>query len=417
MKLCDRDSCTGCEVCSIVCPTKSITMKQDQLGFFYPEINHATCIDCHRCTKKCHVLNVSHQTGNNQSKAKKIYAVWHADMNVRMKSTSGGAFSALAEVVLAKGGCVVGAVYDENFAVVHQVAYNQDELNAQRGSKYVQSRINGVLRKVKELVRTRQVLFCGTPCQIAAVNHFVGHTNNLFTVDIVCHGVGAPRIFHQYLDYLAEQHHAKVKEFRFRNKLNSWRYPSVSAEFDNDQKYFRSGLIDPMFVGFNKDIFQRESCFQCKYTNLDRPSDITISDFWGYESLTADDLDDDYGISMLMVNTEQGEMLFTEAKDRMVVHERGLKQAMNGQPCLDHPTAKSPRRDEFMAELDERFDVLAEKYFQPRYEFSSYYYYRANHTRDKSRQMKSAFRVIDGIARRLHVQKAVIHYIERKKQK
>lgn len=411
MKLCDSDACTGCEVCSIVCPTKSITMRENKLGFLYPEIDVSTCVDCHSCMEHCHVLQ---ENPKNESSVKKIYAAWHSDINIRMMSTSGGAFSALADAVFELGGYVVGAVYEDDFSVVHRIAHDTKELDAQRGSKYVQSRINSILPELKMLLKERPILFCGTPCQVAAVKRFVGKASNLYTVDIVCHGVGAPVVFKKYLDYLSEQHHAKVNIFRFRSKVNSWRYPSVCVSFDNDQKYLRSGLIDPMIVGFNKDVFQRESCYQCKYTHVDRPSDITISDFWGYEALNCDDFDDDYGISMVMVNTTKGDILFKRAKAHMVVHERNLKQAMNGQPCLDHPIAKSPMRDEFLRDQDKSFEFLANKYFQPRYDFSTYYYYRANHSREQSKRMKKIFRFVDAVSRRLKLQKIIIDFMERK---
>lgn len=414
MKLCDRDACTGCEVCSIVCPTKSITMQRDRLGFLFPKIDATTCVNCYKCSQKCHVL---HESTRNELPLKKIYAAWHIDMNIRINSTSGGAFSALAEAVLENGGCVIGATYEKDFTVVHKVAYDKNGLNAQRGSKYVQSRINSILPEMKVLAKKQPVLFCGTPCQVAAVNSFLGNLENVYTVDIVCHGVGSPVIFKKYLDYLEEQYHAKVMEFRFRSKANSWRYPSVSARFDDEQKYFRSGLSDPMFVGFNKDVFLRESCYQCKYTCLDRQSDITISDFWGYEALTGNDIDDDYGISMIMVNTDKGSALFSKAKAHMVIHERDLKQAMNGQPCLAHPTTKSPMREGFLKDVDCNFEDLSKKYFQLRYDFSTYYYYRANHTRDQSKRVKKIFRYVDAISRRLKLQKIIINYIEKKNKK
>lgn len=414
MKLCDHDACTGCEVCSIVCPTKSISMKADTLGFYYPEIDSLSCVDCHLCTQHCHIL---HEKPRNESSVKKIYAAWHSDDKIRMMSTSGGAFSALADAVFELNGYVVGAVYEDNFTVVHRIAHDPKDLDAQRGSKYVQSRMINILPELKVLLKEHPVLFCGTPCQVSAVKCFVGENSNLYTVDIVCHGVGSPTVFKKYLEYLSEHYHANVNKFRFRSKVNSWRYPSVCASFDDNQKYICSGLIDPMFVGFNKDVFQRESCYQCQYTHIDRPSDITISDFWGYEAINNDDLDDDYGISMVMVNTTNGGLLFEHAKTHMVIYERDLKQAMNGQPCLDHPTAKSPMRDEFLYDLDKSFEFLANKYFQPRYDFNPYYYYRANHTREKSARMKSTFRVIDAVSRRLKLQKIIINYIERKNKK
>lgn len=410
MKLCDISACTGCEVCSIVCPTKSITMKENKLGFMYPEIDVSTCVDCRTCERYCHILQ---ENPKNESSVKKIYAARHSDLNIRMLSTSGGAFSAIADAIFGLGGYVVGAVYEDDFSVVHRIAYDTNELEAQRGSKYVQSRINSILPELKTLLIEHLVLFCGTPCQVAAVKRFVGESNNLYTVDIVCHGVGAPAIFRKYLEYLSEQHHSKVNRFRFRSKVNSWRYPSVYASFDNGQNYLKSGLIDPMFVGFNKDVFQRESCYQCKYAHIDRPSDITISDFWGYEALDGDDLDDDYGVSMVMVNTNKGNTIFQYAKEYMIIQERDLKQAMNGQPCLDHPTAKSPMREEFLKDQSKSFEFLIKKYFQPRYDFCTYYYYRANHSREKSKRMMRLFRFIDAVARRLNLQRKIIDFIEK----
>lgn len=412
MNVCSKNDCTGCGICSIVCPVNAIKMRTDVLGFLYPSIDEALCKSCGLCESMCHVLSPQNAS-SGKTKKPLIYAGWHKTQDIRMNSTSGGAFTAFAEEVIRQDGCVVGAAYDDDYNVYHTVAHQIDDLEKLRGSKYVQSSMHQIISEIQGyLEKGKTVLFTGTPCQVAAISKFFSRrkwNGQLLTIDIVCHGVGSPVVFQKYLDEVITQRNSnKPIEFRFRDKEKSWRNPSVCAVYEDGRQYRMNGLIDPMFVGFNRDVFLRESCYQCRYTKLERISDITISDFWGYIG-DEEFPDDDRGISMIMINTEKGRFLFEAAQHSLTTVQQTVDDAMRGQACLQRPTVRPVSRTEFENEISTPFIDLQKKYFLPWWNYSSYFFYRASHNRNQSsrKMTKAFFKYLDAITLRLKVRSEV----------
>ena len=406
MQICDPKECTGCGACAAACPKDAITMRPDKLGFPYPEIDSDKCVSCHLCQKVCHIASPQPR----QEPAQKIYAGWNNNADIRQDSTSGGAFTALAEAVLEEDGVVAGAAYDEDMNVRHIMVRSEDKLGQLRGSKYVQSDLTDMFNQVKGLLQEgRTVLFTGTSCQVGAIKKFLGRSSyegKLYTMDIVCHGVGAPAVFHAYLKHLEQLGQSKLQTFRFRSKQFSWRTPSVQASFDNDAVYTKIGLIDPIFVGFNRDVYLRESCYRCPYTSMERVSDLTISDFWGYRG-TAEYPDDDRGVSMLMVNSDRGRELVQKLGEKMTLVEQTAEDAKRGQPCLSSPTRRPDQRTEFEQKFSGTFDSIEYKFIEPWWNFSSLFFYRGTHSREKTRRgsIRKLFRVTDGLTLRLKLRK------------
>ena len=212
----DKHDCCGCTACSSVCPQKAITMKPDDLGFLYPKVDKTKCTNCGLCDKVC-AFNDNYDKTLNISEPI-AYAARHKDMSEMMKSRSGGAFAVLSDYILGNGGVVYGAGYEGHFVVKHKQATTKEERDEFRGSKYVQSDLSGIFQQIKEdLKEGLTVLFSGTPCQTAGLNSFIGKAlrQNLYLVDIICHGVPGPYVWRDYLAYLEKKYNKKNNYSKF----------------------------------------------------------------------------------------------------------------------------------------------------------------------------------------------------------
>ena len=197
----EKSQCCGCTACSSICPKKAIMMKQDEEGFMYPIIDKSKCVNCGLCDKVCPVKNAK-ENGNNQH----AYIFQNADDKIRRESTSGGAFTAIAEYVIDNNGIVYGAVFDEKYKVIHKGIDNKEELYKFRNSKYVQSEMENCYSEIKEyLNKGKLVCFSGTSCQVEGLKNYLGkHYENLILVDVVCRAVPSPLIWKKYLNMIKE---------------------------------------------------------------------------------------------------------------------------------------------------------------------------------------------------------------------
>lgn len=340
----DPKECCGCTACASICTHDAITMKPDALGFLYPEVDFKKCIGCGLCEKVC-VFNSDYEKSHLLEKPA-TYGARHKDINELKYSRSGAIFVALSDYVLNKNGVIYGAGYTDHFRVVHKRATTKDDRNEFKGSKYVQSDIRGVLPQVKnDLQRGKLVLFSGTPCQTAAVYSFVGkrYRENLILVDIVCHAVPSPYIWRDYLTAVEKKAKSRAVAVYFRDKTYGW------AASHNERFVFENGKQFVSYIHrdlFYKNLSTRLSCHNCKYCNLQRPSDITIGDFWGYENTEAKYMNEDgNGVSLIIVNSHKGIEILNNIRDNIFLKETQLQSSL--QPNLCNPTPLSRLRDEF----------------------------------------------------------------------
>jgi len=359
-KIIKKDNCVGCYACVNTCPINCILMVIDEEGFWYPKVDYDKCIECQKCIKVCPTINYKHI-----EKTPIAYACINKDESTRIRSSSGGIFTVIAELIIKNGGVVFGARFNENFQVVHSYTENIEELEEFRGSKYVQSEMGNIYKQVRcFLEEDRQVLFTGTPCQVAGLKNFLEKSyEKLICIDIICHGVPSPAVWKKYIEYREQKAGSSVKRIAFRLKNEGWKRYSVSFVFMNDTEYRKSFREDLYMKAFLKDICLRPSCYNCRFKTLNRQSDITLADFWGIQNILPE-MDDDKGTSLVLVNSVVGESIFKKIKDNILYKEVDIMEAINYNPPAVKSAKPHSKRREFFYEikLGVPFDTLVQKY-------------------------------------------------------
>ena len=347
----NRSDCCGCSGCQQICPLNCITMSLLDDGFYYPTVDEESCVHCGKCVTVCPIHQAHKTLRNDQTLA--CYYGWHKDEPTRMKSTSGGAFSAIAELVLENGhSCVYGALYNEDWRVCHRKIVSVRELDRLRQSKYIQSDLGNCYSEIQErLKRNDHVLFCGTPCQIDGLRLFLGKEyEKLLLVDFVCHGVTSPVIFKAYVQYLEKKNGSRVKMFRFRDKVkigNRLSLAHTTIVFENDG--VESSECNLYLRAYMNGLMQRVSCEKCPYASHYRRSDITLGDFWGIEDIIPS-LKEQFskGISLVLSNTEKGHALCEKLSHTMCLVETKIMYAFNGRNAqLERPVHGNQKKQQF----------------------------------------------------------------------
>lgn len=297
--------CCGCGACAQRCPHNAIELIHDNEGFLYPQIDESICIDCGLCERVCPIINQE-----LPSEPIKVFAAKNNDENIRQLSSSGGIFTLLATKVINNGGVVFGAIFNAKWEVEHDYTDTIEGLAKFRGSKYVQSKINNNYILAEEYLKDgKQVLFSGTPCQIAGLKRFLRKEyENLICVDIICHGVPSPFIWQKYLE---QYNSTELSSISFRDKTNSWkRYEVVIRQ--GEKTLIREDIGKNIYMKlFLSDLCLRPSCSNCSSKSGKSKSDITIADFWEIQHLHPD-FDDDKGCNLILINSKKGLNLFNK---------------------------------------------------------------------------------------------------------
>lgn len=345
IKKISHEACTGCSACMNICPTDAIRMEYDAEGFLFPIIND-NCICCGKCLNICPVQN---QLPLHKTPAS--YAVWAND-EIRLKSSSGGMFTLLAEEILNRGGIVFGAAYSKDFQYVYHMWVDKtDGLQALRSSKYVQSEIGFAFRDVKAFLNAgKTVLFSGCPCQIAGLYAYLGKDyGNLYTVDLICHGANSVSAYQSFLKEFSEG--KDIKQVDFRDKHFFPWSTSLIIHF-KDNTYKKSGFKDVRWYNaFLEGIVNRKCCYNCPYACAERISDLTLGDCWQVSRINPD-YDDHKGTSLVLVNSDKGSVIFSSLKAKMQLCEKiSLEEIRKYNGQLNNPTKENPSRKYFFSHL------------------------------------------------------------------
>lgn len=365
----EKKNCCGCNACGDACPTGAIRFELDGEGFLYPVVDKEKCVNCGLCEKTCPQLHFE-ELKKNEFSEPKCFAAVHRNFSILFDSTSGGAFSALANVIYRQGGYVGGAIWNEDFSIRQYISDNKNDLPKLRSSKYAQSDAQGFYKAVKSALGTgKPVLVCGCPCQMFALKAFLARDyENLFLIDFICRGNNSPLVFRKYLDWQEARNGGKVVYVKPKNKELGWRNLTTKLVFDNkkvvydtrDTSYFTKGYL-------RTNAYCRPSCYECRFKGLPRLTDITIADFWGANSLRLpQELDRNLGTSLVMANNSRGEDLFSIASANMTIVPITWEQARQGNTMLEaslpHPVCD---RSEFFRVLNcEGFGAVTRRFIE-----------------------------------------------------
>lgn len=352
-----KDDCCGCGACGDICAHHAITFSQNSEGFLFPHIDSSLCTECNLCERVCPMLNTP--DGNTVLNSVAAYTG-----SKPRNSSSGGMFSALASAILSKGGIVYGAAYDENMYLRHTRVSGINDLSRLCGSKYVQSDCTGIYKQVREdLKQNLQVLFSGTPCQVAGLKNFLRKDyDNLTLVDLICHGVPSPGIFADYLHYCEKLRSRKVRYFLIRDNREGWNNIFKSTiTFVNGKEEYNSMLTNLWNRIFFSELAVRKNCEHCHFANQSRVGDLTLGDFWGIENANKMMYNKD-GVSLILVNAPKGEQLLQRACINVTMATAHTIEKEH--PNLYHSIKQDSRRPEFMTDYSTHgFAFIANKYF------------------------------------------------------
>lgn len=342
----DKALCSGCGICENACPVKCIKMDSDSEGFLYPIVDASICIKCSKCLRVCpfekqNLLNHPIEFKEAQSK----------DRQTLENCSSGGIFGEVAKYILEQGGIVFGASY-QNGGVEHIAVSEVSDLGRVLGSKYLQSDTKETFEECKAyLDKGKLVLYAGTGCQINALNHFLGKEyRNLYTIDIVCHGVPSRKLYSAYCKHIKSVRHKDISRINMRDKSDGWKSTRLRIYYKDGSSEFGTNLCHLWSKLFQYGFALRPSCYKCTFCQINRSGDLTLGDYWGYKE-NRSSLNNRLGISEILVNTLKGQNLIASINDKIEINTITEKEATTNQPQLLRPTRLPQERFQFYKHL------------------------------------------------------------------
>lgn len=359
IEITDKELCTGCTACMNKCPKGAIKMVRDEEGFLYPKVNKEKCVKCGLCKKVCPILNKSERENFNQ----RGFIFQYNNDNIRKQSTSGGAFTAIAEYTIENNGVVFGVGFDDKFKVIHQKAETKKELEKFRNSKYVQSNPLSTFKEVeKNLKENRLVCYSGTACQIEGLLSFLGKNyKNLITVDVICRAVPSPLLWEKYLEYRSKNN--KIDKVYFREKKYGYKYSNLTI-YNKEKLVYNNGIdTDPYLRAFFTNIASRPSCYNCHFKCQLHKADFTIWDCFNV-NIFDESFDDDLGTTKILANSNKAIEIFDRIKDKHKYIEVNVEKLISNFYQMFNSIKYNSKRDDFFRDLNTYdIDYVNTKYF------------------------------------------------------
>lgn len=335
MDICSKEKCTACGGCINICSKDAISLVPDELGRTIAIIDDKKCVNCGLCKKVCPV-----NSGMESNYPNKCYAAWSKNENFQKNCASGGISTGFAEAVLENNGVVYGTVFNGT-DLIFDKAENIDDVEKFKGSKYVQANAGLIYKDVKaSLKESKEVMFCGTPCQVAGLKSYLGNKcDNLITADLICHGTPPIAYMKEHIKSITD---SNISNITFRGDKDFF-----LTLFDDDKiLYSKKSQLDTYFTAFLEGMIFRENCYECPYAKEERVSDITVGDFW---ELNKKEMKNQYNgrISVVLINTKKGQAFWDKVKDKFIYEERPVEEAIAGNGQLRHPSIRHANRDKF----------------------------------------------------------------------
>ncbi len=365
----NKIDCCGCQACGDICGKNAISFQTDDEGIWYPEVDRDKCVDCGLCEKVCPIIN--RMSCPTNAKVPECIVLQAPDAYDRLQSASGAAYTLLVRAIFEKGGYVAGHIWDERFGVKGYITGKPEDLEILRGTKYLQSNVEGLYVAVRKLLNEgKMILFSGTPCQNAAMRSFLKKDyDNLIMTDFVCMGIDSPLAFKKYLESLETKYHSKIVYFKAKSKEVGWRYLTNKAVFENGFTYFGINGRDANLKATFLDVLVRPSCYDCKFKGFPRVSDITIGDYWR-KKYDFDSLDDNSGTSYIMIHNKKAATLVEDVKQKCYYRTIDFHKIIEAnqkaveslpQPFFDRTEVyKRLQNEDFLSLVDE-YSILKER--------------------------------------------------------
>ncbi|MCM1310667.1 MAG: Coenzyme F420 hydrogenase/dehydrogenase, beta subunit C-terminal domain [Bacteroides sp.] len=348
-----KSGCTGCEACVQICPKAALQMSEDAEGFRYPQLDESLCINCGLCHKVCPEEKLSEKN----PEATAVFGGYNLDSQVKAQSTSGGAFSAIVEAWCEENYAIFGAT-DYELNVLHTYITEKSEINIFRKSKYSQSLMGNAYVDARALLRRNvNVLFSGTPCQIAGLYKYLAtsrtDTSRLLTVEVVCEGVPSPLYIRKFNLHMERRYGSQIAELNYRYKTpGKWDFQVQRVKLENGRAFLTDRWFNPFWSIWLNHLMSRPSCYRCPFTTPQRVADITLGDLWGVHLYCPELYGKNGGASLIFANSARGLEALKKAEPLMFGHRLDFNAALRYQGPMKRPIAENPLRAECMADLE-----------------------------------------------------------------
>lgn len=342
----DKSQCTGCTACYNICGHDAISMKFDESGHIYPVVDPSKCTDCGLCEKVCPLLHKEKLPTDEHLEDLQVKAIYNRDAAARSRSTSGGTFSLLAEYVIAQGGIVCAARFDEHYHIHHAFFESMDDIDPFRGSKYAQSNLSHVFRQIKTYLKSRPVLFIGSPCQVAGLkSYLIKEYDNLYTCDFICMSISSGKMWDEYIADYQSRH--TIKRIFFKDKRNGWHKGDWRMLIEDSRgEQLCSANDNPYFWAYLQHYSARPSCFDCAVRHCRHVSDFTIADCWGIDKVNPS-FDDNKGCTTLILQSEKSKVVFEAIKDKANYTDFGIQNVRQYNKHIEEQAFKPKDYDLF----------------------------------------------------------------------
>ena len=313
-------------------------------GFPMPLVEKAKCINCGRCKKYCY------QYMNRPTEKKGMYfAGWSNNPEKLRRSTSGGAASEIAEMLMLEQNYspVVVRFNAERLVAEYYVPNSISDLEQARGTKYIPAHTFPAFELLKNIEKDQRIMLVGTPCVIAAVDNYLvleGKRDQAVLVDFFCAGVASETLFATFIENeLAKKgkNRNQLGDVKFRDKqAGGWHsscykicYRDPLEEYEPDDNCF--GQLSA------SRLCKRRSCYPCTLWKNISCADIRVGDCWSkrYKNNNA-------GVSTIIAFSEEGAKVIEELRmERMHIEDISEEEAFENQ-------TKKPRYAPFVNGLE-----------------------------------------------------------------
>lgn len=374
-----KELCCGCGTCELVCPKKCISFNEDVIGARYPIININECVNCGKCESVCPIQNYP----KDATVGLQVFAAYSKNPEVRYRGSSGGMFETISDYVIRQGGSVFGSKFDDNLKLKCFEAKNLLEVQQMTKSKYLQSDCSNMFPVIKQRIEDGiTVLFCSTPCQINAFKKYIGQLSkkeNLFLIDFFCHGVPSQSFFDKCIDFIEKKNNIQVVNYYFRTKIKKGATPHYYTLLyeKNGVKHKKISLYykDPFYLGFQKYITLRDSCYDCMYGYGNHGGDITIGDFHDIDKYVTG-INRFDGVSTIIINTNQGKKLWEKISNELIYQELNINKLLEDKIIYSGGSKKPAFREEFIDDMrDQDFSFVVNKWLNSKKEWKKGIYY------------------------------------------